>query len=536
MREGKTKRKDLIKNVAIVFLSVLLVLTFFSNTIMNYSLPEVATVFVQQGNITTRIRGTGTVEAADPYSVVAAESRTIRSVPVRVGDEVEKDAVIYLLEEGDSRELKQAEEELANMELAFMQKLFSGEIRSNIINRVDAGNFRTYDDFKNQLTNALSGEANAENQVEDLERNVEEMQRRLASLGAPSGDQVALKDELLLDVERASAHVLYTLNGILLHYLEVALDSEDAALTEARTKAILKSLHDSGAISKGQYDASFKAYDQVLERYNNNLRKLEDAIKVAENNFIIARQAVREARERAGIISDNRSDVVADIQAELIFNNLVAEIDAKKAEIEKLKEKSTGDAVTAPVAGIITALNHVAGETIQLDTTVAVIQVAGKGFSTSFTVTNEQASRVKVGDPAEIQSGWWWFNDLSVVLTGIRPDPNNPGQQRELIFTVTGEVQAGQQLNISVGQRSAQYELTVPNSAIREDSNSQFILIVETRNTPISNRYYATRVDVDVIAQDDNNSAITAPLVGFEYVITTATKPVQAGQQIRLTN
>ena len=39
---GGKKRREWVKNAAIIFLSVMLVLTFFSNTFMNYSLPEVA--------------------------------------------------------------------------------------------------------------------------------------------------------------------------------------------------------------------------------------------------------------------------------------------------------------------------------------------------------------------------------------------------------------------------------------------------------------------------------------------------------------
>ena len=56
MNENVSKRRDWIKNVAIIFLTVMLVLTFFSNTIMNYSLPEVATQYVQRGTITAKIR------------------------------------------------------------------------------------------------------------------------------------------------------------------------------------------------------------------------------------------------------------------------------------------------------------------------------------------------------------------------------------------------------------------------------------------------------------------------------------------------
>ena len=43
MNENTKKRREWIKNAAIVFLVIMLILTFFSNTIMNYSLPEVAT-------------------------------------------------------------------------------------------------------------------------------------------------------------------------------------------------------------------------------------------------------------------------------------------------------------------------------------------------------------------------------------------------------------------------------------------------------------------------------------------------------------
>lgn len=64
------KRRDWVKNAAIIFLTVMLVLTFFSNTIMNYSLPEVATQYVQRGSITAKVRGTGNVEATDPYNVM----------------------------------------------------------------------------------------------------------------------------------------------------------------------------------------------------------------------------------------------------------------------------------------------------------------------------------------------------------------------------------------------------------------------------------------------------------------------------------
>ena len=94
MNENGRNRREWVKTAAIIFLSVLLVLTFFSNTIMNYSLPEVATSMVEPGSVTTKIRGTGTLMADDPYKVTIQESRVIASVAVKEGDVVEKGQVI----------------------------------------------------------------------------------------------------------------------------------------------------------------------------------------------------------------------------------------------------------------------------------------------------------------------------------------------------------------------------------------------------------------------------------------------------------
>ena len=121
------------------------------------------------------------------------------------------------------------------------------------------------------------------------------------------------------------------------------------------------------------------------------------------------------------------------------------------------------------------------------------------------------------------------------MLESIRPDKTNPSQNKLLIFSVSGNnVVANQSLNVSVGQKSATYDMVVPNSAIREDNNGKFVLIVEAKNSPIGTRYTATRVDVQVVASDETKSAITGALYGYEFVITTSTKPVEAGQQVRL--
>lgn len=208
-------------------------------------------------------------------------------------------------------------------------------------------------------------------------------------------------------------------------------------------------------------------------------------------------------------------------------------VDKAQKQVDELTEKAIGATIKAPVAGTVTTLNVVAGESTSPSNPVAVLQPAGKGYTLSFSVTNEQAKRLSVGDVADLVNAWR-YNDVTVTLASIKPDTTAPGQKKLLTFDVDGDVTAGQTLNVSVGQKSANYDLIVPNSAIREDNNGKFILIVESKPGPLNTRYIASRVDVEVLASDDTQSAISAALYGYEFVITTSTKPVEAGKQVRL--
>ncbi len=662
MSEGTSKRRDWVKNAAIIFLTVMLLLTFFSNTIMNYSLPEVATVYVQPGSITAKIRGTGKVEATDPYNVVAKESRVITSVAVKQGDEVEKDDVLYYLEDAESAELVKAESELRALELEYMLAIFNGEVNNAMISQVESGDTDTFSSYQSKVGGIQNSVKAAENNVLAQQTNVNNLTKQLeltknnstadttaeqaavnsAELGVTNATsavtgvdtklanlklkkaEVAEKISALekqgiesqeavnekaaqaqVALDSASNYLSTTINGILTTYGAITNNLDAAqALAEAQSKAILDTITIDNTFTYEKKLESITAYDQVLAAYNtakttydtavlnqgnwsqNNqtyknylsqLASLENEIASAQeeqrtaagnvananstlttakqvladkkenksnihsqkelnDKLIEANNALATAKLQLEAIQKEQTNLVKNLQAELNLDNKNELIALKEKEIEKLKEKSMGAAVKSPVAGKITTLAHVAGETTKVDETIAVIQVAGKGFTAGFSVTNEQAKKVQVGDTAELQNSWY-YQDMKIILTSIKPDPDNPGQKKLLTFTVnSSEVQAGQSLNISVGQRSANYELVVPNSAIREDNNGKFILIVEPKNSPLGNRYFATRVDVEVVASDDNNTAISAGIYGYEYVITTATKPVTAGKQVRLSD
>ena len=196
------------------------------------------------------------------------------------------------------------------------------------------------------------------------------------------------------------------------------------------------------------------------------------------------------------------------------------------------KENAVGAEVTAKTAGTVSTISAVAGREVAAGTALATIEVVDRGYTLKFSVTKEQAQKVRLGDKAEI-SNYWWGSGIDATLTQIMPDSANPSTNKLLVFTLTGEVSSGDNLNLSIGQKSANYDAVIPSSAVRSDSNGTFVLVLTAKSTPLGNRYTATRVDVKVLAQDDTKSAVSGLTYG-DFVITTSSKPLDAGMQVRM--
>ena len=207
-------------------------------------------------------------------------------------------------------------------------------------------------------------------------------------------------------------------------------------------------------------------------------------------------------------------------------------IEKQRKAVEKLQKDAEGSEVKSPVNGTITSLAVSAGQTANAGTTLAKIDVTDRGYTIKIPVTNDQAKKVTVGEQAELVN-YWWGSDITATLESVGNDPSNPGKGKQLTFRLDGAVEPGQSLTLSIGQKSANYDCLVPNSAVRSDNNGSFVLLLTSKSSPLGNRYTATRVSVKVLASDDTSSAVTG-LSNGDFVITTSSAPITAGQQVRL--
>lgn len=576
MNENGTKKREWVKNAAIVFLTILLILTFFSNTIQNYSLPEVATQYVESGSITAKIRGMGVVESGDPYSVKIDQSevREVTSVEVRVGDKVEKGQVICYLVEGDSKPLEDArntlkdkQDALDRAQNAFEQALLTSNYDVSVIQ--GAGNTADVTTYLRQIYAAENAVTSAEQEVKTAQAKVDEWDLKIRNLedqkkisqhnSADVTNETKAVNEAQAALDEIDRNLITAENWLTTLKAQIAQEEDRLATVSGGDASVLDNLN-AQRLTANQNVISLQSQQRNAKQNLSNaqaaldakkatvnveatLNNLNQQIAAAEAEKNKANDVVKQKEEILNNNKTNQSELIANISATYnlgglrdAITNAQEEVNLAQSEVDKLEQKTMSNEVTAPISGTITALNVKSGNEVSSDGVVATMQPEGKGYTMSFTVTNQQATRLSVGDPAELVNAWR-YDDIQVTLASIKPDPNNPGQSKQLTFDVTGEsVIAGQSLNVSVGQKSANYDMTVPNSAIREDSNGKFILVINSKSSPIGTRYFASRVDVEVLASDDTRSAISGGIEYYAYVITTSTKPVEAGKQVRLTN
>ena len=795
--EKKKKSRGWVKDAAIIFLADLLVLTFFSNTILNRSLPEVATVYVQEGTITNKVRGTGTISARENYEVTIEQTRQVQSVLVRVGDEVRAGDVLFTLQPGDSDELEMAEKQLKTLEKdlrnleneyqvwllgltetddyeqdqavsdarealqeartaqeeaaiseedraeyeaelaeleaeieeckamveaqqavvdqreADVKALQDGELRELELRRrelqdekeakelivrekqsivdekqsvVDAAqkkvdeakaarsqyssmdpSYSSVTAAETQLQDARDAVAAAEenlsvkmvlysadyellvqeanllaynNEVYELEKDAEPTYRKLNGLGSGTAltpaQQAEMEAMLAAEIAKLGPAAAYE-TGELSVYLAVAaqktaypervkaysevqaaksaLDQAKSSRTRAEASynsALSDYLSNSGSNSNyNKYDREVtKAQDELdrataplvsaqadrdkakaevnlvqqaiddlnstVSRLNNEdlkdlndaltearnrltelegertkaeqaLDKLKNDMKAREDTYKTTGQTVKD-RERAldrairTLESTRKSDDAQQLRNAMTRQDKLDAIEEKKqdiadqeAKIEELLGADSGNDVKSKVSGKVQSLSVTAGRKAEAGRSLAVIEVPDLGYSMNFSVTNEQARRLKVGDSATV-SNFYWGSQIVATLSAIQTDPQNPQGSKLLTFDVTGDVTVGNSLTISIGERNANYDMVVPNSAVRSDTNGSFVLMITAKNSPLGNRYFASRVNVEVVASDDQYSAISGAIDAYDSVITTASRnaPISSGDQVRL--
>ena len=569
-----TDRKDKIKNITIIFLLVMLILTFFSNTIMNYSLVEVSTQQVTSGQITSKVRGSGSVEASESYSVTIEETRKIATVNVKKDAEVATGDLLFTLEDTDSDELEAAKKSLNEAQAAYESAVLTAGITVAERQSIEAGKGSSLTQKQNEIAAANQRVKDAQAAVDAAQASVDKIKAQIDAVSNSTADTTA-EEKAVLDAEKKNSEAQDSLTSAESAYTPVK-SAYDTALSEYNDAVIafnaakatyekdtsdlnnkkamdaaeiaMKSANEKLKNCKGNLDKVQGPYDSAKSaatdsknalsnaNYNLSVKKLTGTNTAEANNLQAqlntATAALTDANSALTSATNDQKKVTDKISGEVTIASAYKTMTDLQEEVAKLQAKSIGTEITSPISGTVTDIAVTAGTTVNANDVMMTIQPENKAYVLQFSVTENQAKKVRVGDTAEILNNWYG-NDVSAVVSAIRKDPQNRSNSM-IICEMKGDVSVGDSYTLSIGEQSSNYDTIVPTSAIREDSNGKFILIIESKSTPLGNRYYARRVDVDVITSDDTKSAVTGALEGYEYVITTTTKPIKENEQVRL--
>lgn len=580
-----TDRKDKIKNITIIFLLVMLILTFFSNTIMNYSLVEVSTQQVTSGQITSKVRGSGSVEASESYSVTIEETRKIATVNVKKDAEVATGDLLFTLEDTDSDELDAAKKSLNEAQAAYESAVLTAGITVAERQSIEAGKGSSLTQKQNEIAAANQRVKDAQAAVDAAQASVDKIKAQIDAVSNSTADTTA-EEKAVLDAEKKNSEAQDSLTSAESAYTPVksaydtalsGLQSAQSTYDEAKTDydaaekaykadASKKDARDAAELAmnkaqakvntaqstfntcqanlnkvQGSYDSAKSAATDSKNalsnaNYNLSVKKLTGTNTAEANNLQAqlntATAALTDANSALTSATNDQKKVTDKISGEVTIASAYKTMTDLQEEVAKLQAKSIGTEITSPISGTVTDIAVTAGTTVNANDVMMTIQPENKAYVLQFSVTENQAKKVRVGDTAEILNNWYG-NDVSAVVSAIRKDPQNRSNSI-IICEMKGDVSVGDSYTLSIGEQSSNYDTIVPTSAIREDSNGKFILIIESKSTPLGNRYYARRVDVDVITSDDTKSAVTGALEGYEYVITTTTKPIKENEQVRL--
>lgn len=552
------KRRELIKTLLIIFLALMLILTFFSNTIMNRSLSEITTETASSGKLTERVRGSGMVVSNQTYEVTIDAVKVVEKINIKSGQKVKKDDVLFTVTAESSTELTDAEAALDTLELEYRKALLTDPVDYSTENQA-------IKNARDDLNQAIA----KRDQVYYNQANVEQAKtqyladkREMTALTARQSKLSATISAIDSD-EYSAAAPEYTGN---LTVLYGAFSDANAAYTEAYsvyTQAVEDGADESVVnTAKADADAKQLVRDNAKAAYDNQKiavrSDLAGQLADTESELSVVSERVTEYESGSSGEGMTYEDCVADVQAKerALADLMIAlqkaqkensvtdkksalDLDAQKKAIEKqkekvakLKEKTTATEIKSKYDGVVSAVNVQPDDTTAPGNPLAVIDIAEEGYTVEVSVEADKVKKVKTGVKAELVNNW--NGQAEAVLQKIKNDTTAGSRNKILVFSITGDVESGSFIELSIPCGSASYDAIVPKSAVYQDKDGYFVLKVSSKSSPFGNRYYAERVKVEVLASDETSHAVQGGISRGDSIITAASKPVSAGDQVRM--
>ena len=259
-------------------------------------------------------------------------------------------------------------------------------------------------------------------------------------------------------------------------------------------------------------DSASVALEEKQEQLESNTSTAEDAKKAAER-----------AVEDAGLSAD--IDHTQEINA--------ISLEQFQKQLEKLKTlKQQNGEITAPSSGIIT---KVCVETGQKTTDTAAVVMSDEQSGLFFTTTTDSKNReyLSVGDNATITGVGKETSDCSIVSLETSKD----GSSIKVSIAMQGDgFLPGESAQMTATRKSESYDYLVPVTAVWQENNKAYVLLLETENTVLGEQYIARKAEVQILDKNSSYAAVSGNSLSADcQIITDSDRTVGNGDVVRMT-
>lgn len=561
--EGKQlqSRKRAIRKAALVFLGIVLLLTFFSKTINNMLLPEVECTVPWSGYLSYSIRASGEIKAQYTHRIFAQGSWHMTDVLVEEGDSVTAGDVLAIVDMDDvSLEIQRKEYEVQRLQndLAQYQATFRGVDLEESENQVQKARAAAEDakasldiilalfddDVQKTIKAAQEERDRAVRECEAAYAKLEEQKAEIEKLEAQYNRTVEEKKMAILVKDRELKYFSDNnentmpddLFGLQYNQLRLELKRLENDLENYINTFELPDI----TVREEAFNQSLKAVTEA----EANLRKVTESYAV-ESEFRIRLNEAQKRYDDALILVEDSIKALDKKKAEAraeqqIYNQTVYEkktgIQLAMLELEQMKKYQPLDGkLVAPMDATVRTVNIEKGQACSQQQMLFELIGNDSKLSVQWMLNPAKAELLGTGDDVTFRI----MGEKTELLKGKVNSKEFSSEKGLYLFTSdipagSGGVREGMAVEITASRSSAEYPTIVPNSSISTQGGANYVYVLKERYGALGREYYVEAVNVGVIEHDDFYTAISGGLSPQDKVVSMSTKALQDGAQVRL--
>ncbi|MBR5358128.1 MAG: HlyD family efflux transporter periplasmic adaptor subunit [Clostridiales bacterium] len=562
----KNRRKTIIR-IMVAFVACLALLTFFSNTIMNLTIPKVMGEYATRGNLAYTNTATGTIKVENETKVTSVEGRTIDKVMVSSYDTVsEGDVIATLKPVENSDDLKELESQLLTLQRekeyaerapstsdltvyetavdtaqdtleAAQEGLTAAQNKQATIDAADAtilDQTAQLAEYQSALDYATAEKAGYEDQIKTIDDSIKPLEDQItvyisygysisieedtgyyrftASDGKTESDPVGYTP---VSDEEKIRDLCYQINQYIdaKAPLQEGLDAANAVISEK-----------SSAIAACELAVTNAETAKELAEALPSVSDAQKAVDTAQTGLASAQKSLSDAQINAGIDADKAQDAADDRDKSIEeLETKIADLEAKIAQTE----------IKAPADGYVYNITIEEGSVMDKNQTIAyIIPVDDRQCTATFTFPSDVAARLSIGDEMDVTMG---YVD-SCTIINIKPDPDNPREYKQVKCSINDMYAfPGESITVRADKSNKDYDCVIPSSAVNKDNSGYFVYQIIGSSSPLGDKYTVKRVDVTVQDDDGTYAAISGDKLDKDaMIVVRSEKPLEDGERVRL--